>query len=61
MTEVYYLVGIYEPTVNPGGYQTTVTVKATDEKDASRRGLRKAESRFPENEGLEVWEVKVRP
>ncbi len=57
----YYLVSVFEPGVDPGGYQTTVTVQAKDKKQASRRGLRKARDRFPENTGLEVWEVKLQP
>lgn len=60
MSNSYYLVDVYEPAVDPGGYQITVTVQAKDEKQASQRGLRKAESRFPENKGLEVWKVRLR-
>ncbi len=58
--KLLFSVYVFEPAVDPGGYQRAFPVKAANEEVARKVALSRAEATFPDNKGLEVWKVEIR-
>jgi hypothetical protein len=52
-----FLVEVYEPAIDPGGYEDVFEVDADCEYHAKEKALTKAEERWPKNKGLATGRI----